>query len=297
MDAISALQDSLRTELELFRARLSSIVIVDVGTIVEVNEGRAVVHGSSFVGGQQTVYQDAEIIFPGNAAGAYTVDAVGATCLIFIPRSNMHDTVSRNIRFGSVPFDTDGVKVLPISNGTQDVVSIMRDAGGTQHISGSNYDVAFSEGAVTVSSNDGTASVALDPNNNLHITKQTDNGTYYKDFEDGTVTETWISKDKDVQWVDTFNSDGSRSLVQSDPRDDQSDPLCSITIDKTGAVSINLTKGITFETKDALTLKGKTVTIESTDGATTMTSSDNINVTSGDGKKFTVNGTNLEVEK
>ena len=289
MDPISALQDSLRTELELFRARLSSIAIVEIGTIEEVKEnGRAVVHGSSFVGGVQTKYQDAEIIFPGNNAGTYCSSCVGATCLIFIPRSNMVDTVSRNIRFGSIAFDTDGVKVMPISNGTQDKIKVERDSEGSFNICTDSYIVSFSDSAVSVSSNDGTASVALDPNNDLHISRQTDNGSYYKDIVDGIVTETWISKDKDVQWISTLNSDGSRTLVQNNPQDTSADPTFSMTIDKTGAVTIGTAKAFTYETKDALVLKGKSVAIESTEG--------NVTVTTNSGT-FKVNDTNLEVEE
>lgn len=304
MNAVSALQDSLKTDLELFRARLSSIVIVDIGTIESIDNGRAVVHGSSFVGGQQTVFQDAEVIFPGNGAGVYKADCVGAVCLIFIPRSNMVDTVTRKVRFGSVSFDTDGVKVLPISNGVNDKVRVNRDAAGSQSINTDLYSALFSEGSASISRNDGLASAALDANGNLHVMRQGDNGTYYKDLLDGEIVTTWISKDKDVQWVDTLNSDGSRSLVQSDPRDSQSDPLFSITIAADGTATLGLTKGLSLETKDALVLKGKSVSIESTDGdvgitaksKATITADDNVDVKSGSGKKFTVNGTNLEVE-
>lgn len=289
MDPISALQDSLKTDLELFRARLSSIAIVDIGTIEEVKDnGRAVVHGSSFVGGAQTKYQDAEIIFPGNNAGTFKVNCIGATCLIFIPRSNMTDTVTRKVRFGSIAFDTDGVKVMPISNGTQDRVQVTRDSEGSFNIITDSYIVSFSESAISVSSNDGTASASLDPNNDMHVIKQTDNGAYYKDLVDGSVTETWLSKDKDVQWVSTLNSDGSRTLVQSDPRNSSADPTFSMTIDKTGAVTIGTAKAFTYETKDALVLKGKSVAIESTDG--------NVTVTTNSGT-FKVNDTNLEVEE
>lgn len=289
MDPISALQDSLKTDLELFRARLSAMTIVDIGVIEEVKDnGRATVHGSSFVGGVQTKYQDAEIIFPGNNAGTFKVNCVGATCLIFIPRSNMVDTITRTIRFGSIAFDTDGVKVMPISNGTQDKIQVTRDSEGSFNIVTDSYIVSFSESAISISSNDGTASAGLDPNNDMHVIKQTDNGTYYKDLLDGSVVETWLSKDKDVQWVSTLNSDGSRTLVQSDPRSSNSDPTFSMSIDKTGAVTITTAKAFTYETKDALTLKGKSVAIESTEGDVTVTSNSGT---------FKVNGTNLEVEE
>ena len=278
MNPISALQDSLRTELELFRARLSSIAIVDIGTIESINEnGRAVVHGSSFVGGVQTKYQDAEVIFPGNNAGTYYSSCVGATCLIFIPRSNMVDTVTRKVRFGSIAFDTDGVKVMPISNGTQDKIKVERDSEGSFNVRANNYIASFSDSAISVERNDGTASVSLDPNGDLHVIKQTDNGTYYKDLSDGAATETWLSKDKDVQWVSTLNSDGSRTLVQNDPRNPGGDPTFSITIAKDGAITLSCLKATSFD------IKGD-VDLNVTDGDVNV-SADNITL-NGDTKRL-----------
>ena len=310
MDSMSVLQDSLKNEMELFRSRLSSIAIVDIGTIVSVNEsGRALVHGSSFIGGEQLKYQDAEVIFPGNNAGSYKVECSNTPCLIFLPCSCMLDTTSKDVRFTAMPFDKAGVKVMPISNGTQDVVKMMQTSSGSISINTPDYSISIDPSVVSVETINNNASVTLDKQG-IHVLKQSDNGTYYKDLVDGSASETWISKDKDVQWVDTFNQDGSRSFVQSDPRDSQGEPLFSITIDKEGVASLALKKGLTLETKDALTLKGKSVTVESTDGdinvtakkdqsgpgKVTITADDNVDVKAGTGKKFTANGTNLEVE-
>lgn len=296
MNSIDILQGTLKNDQEMFLARLSTFAILDIGTIVSVKEGRALVHGSSFIGGKQVVYQDAEIIFPGNIAGAYTADCAGTACLIFIPCSCMPDTVSKDVHIAALPYDRAGVKVMPIGNGFGAPVRTNLDSFGSFNISTAKYSISCKEDAIHIERNDAKASLSLDEDGGLHIIKQGDNGTFYCDVVDGSVETTWQSKDKDVQWVDTFNTDGSRSSVQNNPQDEDADPLFSLTVDKEGAVIFNTAKAFTFETQDALTLKGKTVAIESTDGVTTMKSSDNIDVTSGSGKKFTVNGTNLEVE-
>lgn len=298
MDSTDVLKSSLKNERELFLKNLSSFTILDIGTIVSVENGRALVHGSSFVGGQQTIYDDAEIIFPGNEGGAYTSECAGTPCLIFIPMSCMPNISDRNIRLRAASYDTDGVKVMPIGNAASALVKTVFNDGGIFSILSKNYNVSFSEDTINLERKDALSSVAMDGNGGFHLIKRGENSTHYIDDVDGSKTETWISKDKDVQWVDTLNSDGSRSFVQSDPdAQEGDDPLFSITIDKEGVASVTMAKGLSLETKDALTLKGKSVTIESTDGKVSVTSSDNTEVSTGNGKKFAVNGTNLEVSK
>lgn len=298
MDSTDVLKSALKNERELFLKNLSSFTILDIGTIVSVEKGRALVHGSSFVGGQQTIYDDAEIIYPGNEGGAYTAECAGTPCLIFIPMSCMPSISDRNIRLRAASYDTDGVKVMPIGNAAEALVKTVFNDGGAFSILSKNYNVSFSEDTINLERKDALSSVAMDSNGGFHLIKRGEDSTHYIEDVDGSKTETWISKDKDVQWVDTLNSDGSRSFVQSDPdAQEGDDPLFSITIDKEGVASVTMAKGLSLETKDELVLKGKSVTIESTDGKVSVTSSDNTEVSTGSGKKFAVNGTNLEVSK
>ena len=297
MDSTDILKSTLKNERELFLNNLSSYTILDIGTIVEVKDGRALVHGSSFIGGQQTIYDDAEIIFPGNDGGAYTAECAGTPCLIFIPLSCMPSISNRNIQLRASSYDTDGVKVMPIGNATRALVKTVFNAGGNYSILSKNYSLTFSEDAISLERKDAQMSISMDYQGGLHVVKRGENSTQYIDMVDGSTTNIWQSKDKDVQWVDTLNSDGSRTLVQNDPQDEEADPLFSISIDKEGVASITLAKGLTLETKDVLTLKGKSVAIESTDETVSITSKTDTTVTTGDGKKFAVNGSNLEVTK
>lgn len=279
MNADSTLQAFLKNEMELLRAKISNIGIIDIGTIVSINdEGRALVHGSSFVGGEQSVYEDVEIIYPGNDAGTYMSESPGCACLIFIPRSCMVDTISKNIRFSATPYNKAGIKVMPIGNGVNDRVKTVHTGGGNFGITASLYNVLFEDMGCSVSRKDGAASASLDPNGGLHIVQQGNDGTYYKDLVDGEASQTWLSKDKDVKWVDTFNSDGSRSFTQTDDDDHE---LFSISIAADGTASISMKKGLTLETEGTLALKGDNVTIDST----------------GDNSTVSINGTNLVVDK
>lgn len=305
MTATEMLQDTLKNDMELFRAKVGNIGIVDIGTIVSIEKGRAVAHGSSFIGGQQAIYENAEVIFPGNEGGCFSCECVGTACLIFIPRSCIPSIDNKYVRFEAKPYDKAGIKVMPIGNDSVTDLSVGRNANGVFNIMSVIYSMEWGKDTVALDRADGKASASMDANGGLHVSKQGDNGTYYKDIEDGSVTEKWTSKDKDVQWTDTLNSDGSRSFVQRDPRDDQSDPLFSISIAADGTATITSSKAFSYETKDALTLKGKSVTIEATDGSLTTkaknavaisSTNDNITIDSGSGKTVNVNSGNLEVQ-
>lgn len=238
MDSTDVLKSALKNEREIFLKNLSSFTILDIGTIVSVENGRALVHGSSFIGGQQMVYDDAEIIYPGNEGGAYTAECAGTPCLIFIPMSCMPSISDRNIRLRAASYDTDGVKVMPIGNAAESIVKTMFNAGGVYSILTKNYNFSFAEDTINLERKDAQASVSMDSSGGLHVIKRGENSTHYVDMVDGTTTNVWQSKDKDVQWTDTLNSDGSRTFVQNNPQDETADPLFSMTIAADGTVTV-----------------------------------------------------------
>lgn len=255
MNSTDVLNNSLKNEREMFLSKLQSFVILDIGTIVEVKNGRAKVNSSSFIGGQQTIYDDAEVIFPGNESGAYDVECAGTPCLIFIPMSCMPNILSRNVRLRSASYSGAGVKVMPIGNAVNAIVKSRVGAGGVLSVLSKNYNISFNEDSINLERGDVAASVSMDETGGLHVIKQGQASTHYVDMVDGSTTSTWQSADKDVQWVDTLNSDGSRTFVQNDPRNEDADPLFSMTIDKTGKVQINTAADISVVTKGKADVK------------------------------------------
>lgn len=255
MNSTDVLNNSLKNEREMFLSKLQSFVILDIGTIVEVKNGRAKVNSSSFIGGQQTIYDDAEVIFPGNESGAYDVECAGTPCLIFIPMSCMPNIMSRNVRLRSASYSGAGVKVMPIGNAVNAIVKSRVGAGGVLSVLSKNYNISFNEDSINLERGDVAASVSMDETGGLHVIKQGQASTHYVDMVDGSTTSTWQSADKDVQWVDTLNSDGSRTFVQNDPRNEDADPLFSMTIDKTGKVQINTAADISVVTKGKADVK------------------------------------------
>ena len=310
MNSTETLQHAFKSERERFLNTLSSFVILDIGTVEGLKpDGKARVISSTFINNKPVVYEDAEIIYPGNANGTYATECTGMACLIFIPRSCMPNVSDLKLRLGAVSYSKGGVKALPIGNGIANRVKTLFSEGGRYNIISQLYSIEYSEDSIVYSMNDGTTTITIDETGQVYLTYRVNEGTYSKSIEKTGVKTTWLSQEKDVLWTDTYNPDGSRSFVQSDPNDEEGDPLFSISISKNGEATISMKKGLTLETKDALSLKGKSVAIKSTNGKVEVTSSDDTTITSSkavtidsgnnttiDCGKFAVNGTNLEVE-
>lgn len=250
MDSTETLQHTFKSERERFLNTLSSFVILDIGTVEGLKpDGKARVISSTFINNKPVVYEDAEVIYPGNANGTYATECTGMACLIFIPRSCMPNVSDLKLRLGAVSYSKGGVKALPIGNGIANRVKTLFNEGGRYNIISQLYSIEFAEDSITYSMNDGVTSVTIDGSGQVYLTRQVDSGTYSKSIEDEGVTTTWLSQDKGVLWTDRYNPDGSRSFVQSDPDDESSDPLFSMNIAADGTVTINTAVDISLATK------------------------------------------------
>lgn len=240
------LQAGFRNERDQFAQTLQSFVIIDIGTIVSVSkEGRAEVQTNIFVGDKQVVYQNAEVIYPGNQGGGYTAAVAGTTCLIFMPRSCMPDITSQVVQFGSAVYDKAGVKVMPIANGSTSAVKTVFSTLGTFSIYSPDYSLSFNEDSIVLQRTDGNVNITMDQSGSLYIEYMNDAGNELQYIIDESgIHKQWLSQNKDVLWADTLNADGSRSFVQTDATNEEADPLCSITIGTNGAVTINSAQNV-----------------------------------------------------
>lgn len=224
MNSDDTLQAFLKNQRELFLNNLSSVGILDIGVIDSVNvEGRAHVTSSTFTNNRPIVYDDVEVIYPGNANGCFVTQCTGMACLIFIPKSCMPNVTDLKLRVGATSYNRDGIKVMPIGNGSNNKVRALFDAGGLYNVIGQEYTISYTEDAVSFQREDGTTSFTIDGTGQIYVCRQTDQGTLLINVEDTAVTQKWLSKDKDVLWTDTYNPDGSRSFVQSDPNNEEED--------------------------------------------------------------------------
>lgn len=288
MTSDETLQSTFKNDRDLFLNTLNSFTLVDIGTIKKLDEnGRAHVVSSTFMLTKPIEYTDAEVIFPGNANGTYACNPVNMACLIFVPRSCMPNVKDLKLRVGATSYNRDGVKVLPIGNGTGNLVQTIFSDGGSYGIIGQNYKCLFDGETVSIESQGGRSSASIDGTGQLYIRRNSDNGAYSKSIEDTGVTEIWMSKNKDVMWTDTLLPDGSRTLVQSNPNDEEGDPLFSLTITKEGKVVF--TNAVDID----LTVTGNAnITVDGDDGATVAIKGDaNVSI-DGDAK---IDASNIEL--
>lgn len=230
------LQAGFRNERDQFAQTLQSFVLIDIGTITSVSkEGRAEVRTNIFVGDQQVVYQNAEVIYPGNQGGGYTAAVAGTSCLIFMPRSCMPDITSQLVQFGSAVYDKAGVKVMPIANGSTNAVKTVFSTLGAFSIYSPAYSLTFTEDTITLQRTDGNVSITMDQEGSLYIEYLNSLGNELQYIIDKTgIHKQWVSQDKSVVWIDSLEADGSRTFVQKV----QDSETANITVDTEGNVSV-----------------------------------------------------------
>lgn len=255
------------TDEQVFRNFLSAYSIVDIGTIQYVYGNKATVATSIFLKGKQVIYEDVEIIYPGNDQGVFGAASANSTCLIFIPRSCMPNVRDKKVKHGEVTFSKNGIKAMPIGNGTSNSIYTRYDNNGNMTIFTPTYNLTFSEEGVTLQRKDANASLTLNENGDLYLAKRGSDGVYRVTLENGQVQSKWTSKEQDVIWTDTLSSDGSRSFVQTDG---SNHVLFSFSIEADGTVAFNAAQGLTLETSGDLVLKGANVTIDSTANSSTV---------------------------
>ena len=249
MNSVDTLQAHFKNEREKFLNILDSIIILDIGTIEYVSpEGRATAVSSSFIDSKPITYADAEVIYPGNNYGCHQAACPGMACLIFLPKSCMPNVSDLKLRVGATSYNRDGVKVMPIGNGSNNNVSTVFSEGGNLSILGQEYSIVYGADSVTFQREDGATALTIDGTGQIYVSRQTNTGTLNINIEDTGVTKTWLSQNKDVLWTDTLNPDGSRSFVQKNPNDSEADPLFSMTIGADGTLTVNTASNINVST-------------------------------------------------
>lgn len=249
MNSVDTLQAHFKNEREKFLNILDSIIILDIGTIEYVSpEGRATAVSSSFIDSKPITYADAEVIYPGNNYGCHQAACPGMACLIFLPKSCMPNVSDLKLRVGATSYNRDGVKVMPIGNGSNNNVSTVFSEGGNLSILGQEYSIVYGADSVTFQREDGATALTIDGTGQIYVSRQTNTGTLNINIEDTGVTKTWLSQNKDVLWTDTLNPDGSCSFVQKNPNDSEADPLFSMTIGADGTLTVNTASNINVST-------------------------------------------------
>ena len=279
MTSDDMLKNLFKNDREMFLETLGSYTLVDIGTIESVDEnGRARVLTNQYIANERVIYQDVEVIYPGNPWGAYTAECSGTACLILFPYMCMPNTDTRMIRPGATPYNKDGVKAMPIGNGSKSIVKHFINSAGEYSLGTTLYNIAFDGQTISLTQGD-VLSLSKDAGGNLYARhKNKNSGTFLFSLDEDGMLRSYTSLDGSVVWEDSIGTDGVRTFTQ---KDSQAHVLNSITIDASGAISISSSQALSITTEDDLTLKGKNVIINST----------------GDNSSVNVNDGNLKVDK
>lgn len=247
MNSTSTLQGTFKNERDKFLSKLESYVVLDIGTIQGINEkGRATVVSSTFMYNKPVVYEDVEIIYPGNANGTFAASGENMACLIFIPRSCMPNIDDLKLNLGATSYNKDGVKAMPIGNSVANTISLYYSDGGLLSLNAQLYSIDFTEDTIVLQNKDGSTTLTMDGTGQLYLTRQTNTGTLNISIEDTGITKEYTSQNKDVTWTDTLNPDGSRTFVQSD---NQENVLSSVTIGADGAMTVHSAADVSVSTE------------------------------------------------
>lgn len=272
MTSNNMLSAAFASERDVFIGMLNSIIVLDIGFIDNINdEGRAHVTTNRYINGERLAYQDVEVVYPGNPNGVFSANASGSACLIFVPSSCMVNIQKQTVRTDALPYHRDGIKAMPIGNGSSPVVNASFDTSGNLNIFTKDYMVSFTPNTIS-----------LQQDSVLQASKNIDGSLYfyYKPEQAGalemTVDEQGIVQkytssagDKTYTWVDSLSKDGTRSISKMDGNN------------AVFSISIGSDNSVTISTSGDLNLSGANVAITST----------------ADNSTVSINGSNLVVEK
>lgn len=267
-----------KTNMDVFTKLLSSLVIVDIGYITSVNGGRAVVETNQYVGDNRVVYKNVEVVYPGNGAGVFSTVCSNSPCLIFIPRTCTTDVNKHLLKPHAVDYSLDGIKCIPIGNGTGSIVNLSFDSVGNLLLQTKAYQLLFEEPGFSLQvGNNLTVSINAGGSIAFHF-KGEDTGPTDIEVSESGVSVRAESTDGSVLWTGSLTPEGQLNLDQQFGDDDDSHNTLVFNAD--GSVSNTVGGDYSIETKGNLSLKGANVTIEST----------------GDNSSVDINNGNMEIK-
>lgn len=125
------------TSLNKLLNSISNLVIVDVGVIKSVSNGRATISSLVRNGKTSTVYKNIELLYIGSNSCRIDVATTGCYCLLFIPRTSTYELANYDNSIYP-PYNTCGMKALSITTskiGPQASSLFFDDRGGISYIS------------------------------------------------------------------------------------------------------------------------------------------------------------------
>lgn len=127
--------------------------LIDIGVVTSIQDNFATVKSVRLLNGMNVVYNDVEVLYP---SGIRT-DIINATVLLFVPVSCVPDTSTMEPLQVVSPFDTKGMKAIPLTNSGKAVNVGLFSEGF--HVLSKTYDFLCNNQGVRITSTDITAEI------------------------------------------------------------------------------------------------------------------------------------------
>lgn len=250
------------TEVERFSQGLAHFNLIDVGVIKNINKyGRANVSSCARSNNTFITYENAEVIYPGSEKGVFMTLDIGSMCLVFIPQSCVPDLRNKQITVAQDAYCVNGAKVMPISNGSQALLTLAFDSEGNLGLSSSNYHFTFNPDYIATDiyrfirsrlNSEGSLYISRTPENAMqhkiivenaqevfqHTTKDGNTTITQKIMDTGDISLTYSNTSDDSQISNIIiHADGSSSIMKGDSEN----PDINITIDTDNNISVKTT--------------------------------------------------------
>lgn len=249
------LGDALRSSYDRFVSSLGAFTLIDVGSIDFVDgEGRAQITSCRFTQGEHLIYRNVEVVYPGNARGAYKTLASGSACLIFIPYTCMPNVGNKEFRPGAAPYCRDGIKAMPISNGQDLSVNTLFDDAGEFGINSENWSLLFGDQVIELTQ-DSVLSVSKGIGGELYLSYNPKNGSKLRVSitEDG-IIKNYESSDGSSKWSSVLSEDGTLTLIHLDSNDEE---INKVEIASDGTLNLFTKNDIEAEVEGDISIKAK----------------------------------------
>lgn len=262
IDDTSFFDSIFRNDTKQFTDTLDMLVLVDIGTIEDIDvNGRATVVLNKVQGRNPIRLKDIEVIYPGNNVSALTISCAGGACLLFAPSSTIPDIQENAVDWSAPSYSKRGIKALPISNGNGALIRANFSSAGSLDIATKDYTLSMDESTVSFGMA-GSISKQIDNKGNIYFRRKTENSGLLK----ASVTDSGVSitsGNVDNTSVYSFDSpsDGSLKITHVKPGSDEDEILNEVVIQDDGSVSItapgNISLTISKEGDISLATDGK----------------------------------------
>lgn len=299
------------------RIAFSKYQVCELGVITGLNGRFAEVTTFRYIKNTPVRYSNVEVLYFGCSSGAITGSLDGALCLLVIPFTALSDTSQNKVYYSGMPYDTAGMKAIPLSNGVGTTLQVGFDESGNFDINGDKISTTWEEGLFSMSfgnsnitlSGDGTCTY-IEGNSYRHswdgsktrdiyfdsegkaskMITYMDDGSYtvkknataafeQSDYADLDAFDKWL-------WVEQYNADGSLSKVL---QQDADTPLLTREVAADGSVTDTLSpdSGMVYTLNVG---EDVSIVVDGTAKSITFTTGDTTEEKKDGGWSITVNG-------